>query len=95
MTSFQRYRKAAAGSACPEKGITRFHVTHQKATRAWLGPLLSIADADHGHIAKDSPDAAVTASECATASTSPWSRAEGHGKTIRTFAERMEGYPNA
>lgn len=95
MMSFQRYRKVAAGSACPEKGITRFHVAHQKATCAWLGPFLSIADADHGHIAKGSPEAAVTASEYATASTPPWSRAEGHGKTIRTIAERMEGCPNA
>jgi hypothetical protein len=95
MMSFQRYRKVAAGSACPEKGITRFHVAHQKATCAWLGPFLIFADAEHGHIAMHSPGAAVMASEHAAMSAHARSRTEANGKTIRTIAERMEGCPNA
>ena len=53
---------APTGSACPEKVTELFYVTHPKATRAMLGPFLTLAEAELGVLVMRSSGAVVTSS---------------------------------
>ena len=52
---------ALAGSACPKKATELFYVTHPKAPKVLLGPLLTEADAECGRVVIHSADAVITA----------------------------------
>lgn len=53
---------APTGAACPKKVIELFYVTHPKATRALLGPFLTLAEAELGVVVMRSAGAVVTSS---------------------------------
>ncbi|MFL1557480.1 hypothetical protein [Pseudomonas sp. O11] len=57
----QNGASASTGSACLKKAPELFYVTHPKAPKALLGPLLSEADAECGRVVMRSAGALVTA----------------------------------
>ncbi|MDD2161396.1 hypothetical protein N1078_12490 [Pseudomonas sp. MIL19] len=73
-------------SACLEKAIELFYVTHPKAERALLGPFLSAADAECGRLIMRSPDATVTSCLMESVDDSTHWHAMNNGQVCRAFA---------
>lgn len=57
----QNGASALKGSACPNKATELFYVTHPRAPKALLGPLLTQADVECGRVVMLSVIAKVTA----------------------------------
>lgn len=86
MTSFQQRLAALTGSACPNKAIELFYVSHPKAERALLGPFLSQADAECGRVVMRSDDALVTSSLINSLDELTYWHAVNNGHVCRAFA---------
>jgi hypothetical protein len=77
---------ALTGSACPEKAIELFYVTHPKVAKPLLGPFLNAADAECGRVVMRSADAVVTCCPVDSIDEATYWHALNHGRIVQMFA---------
>jgi hypothetical protein len=82
----QNSAPALTGSACPEKAIELWYVSHPKVAKALLGPFLTESDAECGRIVMRSPDAVVTSALVESVDDITRWNAVNNGKVCRAFA---------
>jgi hypothetical protein len=87
----QNGASAPAGSACPNKAIELFFVTHPKVPKALLGPFLTHEAAECGRIVMKSADAQVTSSLVEGIDEYTHWQATNNGAICRAFAGTAGG----
>ncbi|HBN8651918.1 hypothetical protein PP479_02080 [Pseudomonas aeruginosa] len=85
MNSIQERCQALTGSACPKKANELFYVTHPKASRALLGPFLSLADAECGCRLVRSDGASVVSVLVDQIDPFTLWHAQSNGRVVRSF----------
>ena len=85
--SNQTCKLAGKSTACPQKVTELFYVTHPKATRALLGPFLTLAEAELGVLVMRSAGAVVTSSMVDHLDDFTRWHAVNNGQVLSAFAE--------
>ncbi|SDK68021.1 hypothetical protein SAMN05216189_104715 [Pseudomonas delhiensis] len=81
---------APTGSAYPKKATELFDVSHPQATRALLGPFLSVADAKCSRTVMHSAGAVVTSSLVEHLDDLTYWHEVNNGQVFRAFADVRE-----